>query len=476
MAGPDGVRSVMFPDLLRLRRSFRRTVILPVTVLVGGMIIMVMLMVVWIAQRQNADSHARERALAESAIAERRSLLEKTADDYANWDESFDAASRDDWAWIDANIARPVAEKYGFDIVAVTDDGGHVLFGARGEMRFTGPMNDVLRGGYDELASGLRTGETVSGVLMLNINPALVAVSRMRPFGRAAGPPEPGSGRQLVFVDVFSAKQLSQLSHAYALTELRIAPADAGDSSIPLQTPDGTRSYLVWQNPDPGTDMLRDLLPVLLVLFSAFVMLTLFVLRQARDAALRLRESEDRAMRDPLTGLPNRAMLNAQVQMLLDGEDGPAFAIACIDLDGFKQVNDEFGHDIGDEVLRQTARRIASVLREGDMLARFGGDEFVVTFPDLVEPLLLRQITERIIRAVKDPMVAGGGTFRIGATIGVAIHPGDAGTLADLLKAADTALYRAKRDTKGTVQFYALHGLAGQHAVTQPGVDQGGVG
>jgi len=153
-------------------------------------------------------------------------------------------------------------------------------------------------------------------------------------------------------------------------------------------------------------------------------------------------------------------MLYANAEQLMAASSKNGFALAYLDLDGFKHVNDEFGHDMGDEVLKQSTRRIASVLREKDLLARLGGDEFAVIFPDLVDTEELRQITEAIIHSVREPIVAGGTTLWIGVTIGIALYPVDARNTLDLVKSADAALYRAKRHSKGTVQFTSPQGRA----------------
>ncbi|MCK0195307.1 diguanylate cyclase [Ancylobacter sp. 6x-1] len=448
---------MVLEDRRQIGKTFQREVMLPVTLLVGLMILAVIGTVIWIAHWQTADVQAREQALAASAIAERLSLLEKTADDYAFWDDSYEHAGRDDSEWVDANVAKPVAQKYGFRLIAVVDEKGRATFGARDDTRFNGPMGQVLTGGFEQLLTQLApaTGKvTTSGVLMLGADPALAAVSRIRPFESKPAADDAVRQRFLVFVDALNPPQLAAISRAYLLPDLHVAAQASADTSLKLDTVDGGKPVLLaWRAADPGGEMLHSLLPILLLLLITFGALTVYVLRQGRDAAVRLRESEERALRDPLTGLPNRVMLHARAEELMAGSSKAGFALAYLDLDGFKQVNDEFGHDMGDEVLKQSTRRIAAAIRDEDLLARLGGDEFAVIFPDLTDFAVLRQITERIIDAVNDPIVAGGAALRVGITIGVALYPFDATSTLELVKAADAALYRAKRNSKGTVQF-----------------------
>lgn len=442
----------------KAKDSFSRTVIAPVSLLVAAMIVAVIATAIWAAHRQTADSLDHERSLAWSAIAERLSVLEKTTDDYAYWDDTYSHAGEPvDAVWLDANVVRPIADKYGFRLVSVVDDRGHAVFGARDEMRFSGPLDAILSGGFGALIRRLTTDasqDSTTGVLHFGDMPALVAISRIRPFTTSAQATQPQ--RFLVFVDVLDETQLAAVSKAYLLPHLRVDDLDhaSDDAAITVASVDGAhRSALVWRGSNPGGEMLRSILPILVTLLIAFACLTAYVLGQGRAAAARLRDSERRATQDPLTGLPNRLALFARAEELLGEARGQGFALAYLDLDGFKQVNDQFGHDMGDEVLKQTTRRMAAAIRKDDMLARLGGDEFAMLLPDLVDPSAVRRLAEQVIASVSQPIVANGATARIGVTIGVAVAPSDARDTLDLVKAADAALYRAKRQHKGTVQF-----------------------
>lgn len=439
----------------RATTTFQRTVILPVQAMVGLMIILVIGIAFWVAHELSKDVQTRERALALVAVKERLSLLQKTTDDYAFWDDAYQRTGSSDSEWIDANIALPVAQKYGFQIVGVVDEGGRTEFGRHGDSRFLEPIDTVLAGGFTKLLQDVISHEdhpTASGILLVGDEAALVAVSRIRPFEGRLDPARPN--RFLVFTDILNAHQLATIAKAYLLPDLEIADMPVADGdAIELETVDGSKAVsLSWRSADPGRQMLKDLLPPLLLLLAAFTLLTVYVLRQARLAAARLRESEEKALRDPLTGLPNRLSLYAQTEELVLKRQ-IRFALAYLDLDGFKQINDTFGHTVGDEVLVLSARRMASSVRQQDLLVRLGGDEFALILSDFTTPADIRQIAGRIIGAVEEPITVDGNSMRLGITIGVAFYPGDASTTLDLIRAADAALYRAKRTNKGSVQF-----------------------
>lgn len=152
------------------------------------------------------------------------------------------------------------------------------------------------------------------------------------------------------------------------------------------------------------------------------------------------------ASHDALTGLPNRALLDERLQQEIDREalHGSRFALLCLDLDGFKQVNDAWGHEAGDAVLAAVARRLTSCVRAADTVARRGGDEFVIIHvTDSALPASAVALAERLIEAVSAPMESGGAPVHIGLSIGIAVAGG--GTEADtLLRNADKAMYEAK--------------------------------
>ncbi len=172
--------------------------------------------------------------------------------------------------------------------------------------------------------------------------------------------------------------------------------------------------------------------------------------------ALRMANEQLRmlAMHDPLTGLPNRNSLNERLTDALTraARSRDPVAVLFIDLDGFKRVNDEYGHAAGDEVLREVARRLPQALRATDMVARFGGDEFVVLLDTEVRDDTPQRICQRIFDLLEAPIVFTQGQASIGASIGVAQHPPLPNNPDELLKRADAAMYLAKQAGKGCVR------------------------
>jgi diguanylate cyclase (GGDEF)-like protein/PAS domain S-box-containing protein len=163
------------------------------------------------------------------------------------------------------------------------------------------------------------------------------------------------------------------------------------------------------------------------------------------------------ATHDVLTGLPNRALLSERIEtaILNAGKTGSSFAVVFIDLDHFKAVNDTMGHAAGDILIRKVAERLQSCLRDTDMVARIGGDEFVLLLPDIRHDYdFVAQIIERILCEVRKPCSLGEREFIVSCSVGISLHPADGMGADTLLKHADIAMYQAKDCGRNNYQFF----------------------
>ena len=163
------------------------------------------------------------------------------------------------------------------------------------------------------------------------------------------------------------------------------------------------------------------------------------------------------AQYDPLTDLPNRVLLQdrAQHALAVARRDGKGLAVMYLDLDGFKQVNDTLGHDAGDQLLVEFARRLAAAMRQSDTVCRQGGDEFVVLLPALASPAQIRTVVRKVLAIVQQPFVLQGQELHIGLSGGLALFPQHGDSYDVLARHADTAMYAAKRAGRMQMRCYA---------------------
>ena len=213
----------------------------------------------------------------------------------------------------------------------------------------------------------------------------------------------------------------------------------------------------------------------LIVSVAALVLLTLTLFTSVLDARLQSRtaqlasslraaneELQQLAFRDPLTGLANRSLFDDRVTQAVERcrRESSSLAVLFVDLDGFKPVNDSFGHDVGDAVLREVARRLSAQARSIDTLARVGGDEFVLLLEDRPDVAVTAQVAQRIIDALLKPFAIGERGLQLSCSVGIAMYPTD-GPPEQLMPHADSAMYAAKRSGGGSYAFFEPHMNAG---------------
>ncbi|GIF24055.1 diguanylate cyclase (GGDEF)-like protein [Actinoplanes tereljensis] len=195
-----------------------------------------------------------------------------------------------------------------------------------------------------------------------------------------------------------------------------------------------------------------DLYPLGGVIVGAIVLTFLIIVRQMYA----LRENRRLAVTDPLTGLANRALVNERLADLA-GQPPRADrlgAVLLIDLDLFKPINDAYGHEAGDAVLTAVATALRAAIRSGDTAGRIGGDEFAVVLPNLPDREAAETVAQRLVEALRTPVIFGDVLLAVEASIGVAYHDGTARDGDELLAHADTAMYAAKRAGRGRYQLF----------------------
>jgi diguanylate cyclase (GGDEF)-like protein/PAS domain S-box-containing protein len=183
------------------------------------------------------------------------------------------------------------------------------------------------------------------------------------------------------------------------------------------------------------------------------------VVLNARDVTERVRLEEEltrQAFQDGLTGLANRALFRDRLDQALarSARSSDVLSVLLVDLDGFKQVNDSLGHDAGDQLLEQVARRFSEAIRPSDTLARLGGDEFAVVLEGANEARAVA-LVNRLLGDLSEPLHIAGRELALGASVGVVVHPGGSAKSEDLIRHADVAMYAAKEAGRGRHEVFS---------------------
>jgi diguanylate cyclase (GGDEF)-like protein len=202
---------------------------------------------------------------------------------------------------------------------------------------------------------------------------------------------------------------------------------------------------LAEQNRDLQVQQVEDLRRINAVLEAEII-----ERKQAEERAQEL------AIRDPLTGLLNRRSLSEQLEhaTIRAQRQGTLLALLFLDMDRFKSINDTLGHDAGDELLIQVAERISSCVRESDVVARLGGDEFVVLMEDIPSYASAAEVAKKIVRSYRSPFSIASQSIKTSVSIGISLFPQDGNTVQELMRGADLAMYHAKQERRGSIQFF----------------------
>jgi diguanylate cyclase (GGDEF)-like protein len=185
--------------------------------------------------------------------------------------------------------------------------------------------------------------------------------------------------------------------------------------------------------------------------------------RDVTESALTRERIASLAYRDPLTGMANRTSLGPALEQAVERARRRGFKLAgvFIDLDGFKQINDFYGHDAGDRCLIEVARRLRASVRASDVVARLGGDEFFVLLEEVQDELAIETVIRKLLSEVLRPYdLPGGAQARLSASMGVSLFPDNADDAGALIKNADMAMYSAKQAGKNGYRFFQAPGSA----------------
>jgi diguanylate cyclase (GGDEF)-like protein len=282
---------------------------------------------------------------------------------------------------------------------------------------------------------------------------ALVAAGGIQPYANSGD--NLGPFNTLVFAKFLSADALQQIEETFDLNDLRLAVSPSEELlDIPLAGADGaTLAYLQWPSRNPGAMIYARahwylmVAAVVLATFLAGILVTgVLAVRMLQRSADQARY---RATHDALSGLLNRAGILGELDRSIAARRAK-LKLHLIDLDGFKGVNDAWGHAVGDELIKLVAQRVKDRLPDDALFARLGGDEFAAVTGLNADPDLAQSITV----CLAEPFFIGGRTIEIGASIGTVTSLNDAEDALELLRRADMALYTAKENGRGRVVTY----------------------
>lgn len=449
---------------------------------VAGLLIAISMVMVgsllYVASELNRHEAKHSEHMVEQVWQSRQKSIITTTRDNAFWGDAYQhlhIKTDSDWAFVRGNLGASLYADFEFEGVFVVNPQDRtsyaVIAGELEDRQIETWLGAFPKRLVEKARAGAEQEEVFTQVQPLGEHPVLLSAAALTPSDSPDVEPTEGNQSVLILAWRLTPLKLSQIGTDYDIAELR-TPRDAVDAAAApaFRTPD---LVLRWDPERPGAKLIQGLLPVLLGFLAALAAGTFIVFRKSLRNA-RLMDSQVQAItagqaallhlsrHDTLTGLPNR--VNMQAFLLAQLARRPTvdtpLVMFNLDLDSFKTINDVFGHSGGDTVLREVATRLSSCIDAHDLLARQGGDEFILIATRLPDARVAEQLSQRMIERIAQPFTLNGQEMSIGLSIGIAVCPADSCDAGELLKYSDLALYEAKKQGRNTWRFY-------EHAMTR---------
>jgi diguanylate cyclase (GGDEF)-like protein len=427
---------------------------------------------------RHADARERqyEQTLVGNGLRQRGQEVQTALNPYVIWDEAIIKLDNQfDQAWASQNLGASLGGALGYKVVYVLDAADTPIYGhLNGKdvapdtyARYAAPTAQLVRAIRETEAdpkkvAALRAVHR-SRVELIGNEPVLITVSLVRPDLKAKtrGPRAPllvtGIPVANSVVKAFSDRFLLHQTHIAIVKPEQLDTK--GAQAVLGRATDGRRIVLRWTPRQPGEELLKSATPLLAAAVIAAALGSFLLFRITRRAAKKLLLSEAEAkhlsLHDPLTGLANRTLFTDRLihaHALLRRKPG-YLSVLCIDLDRFKEVNDSYGHDAGDQLIREVARRLKAICRDTDTICRLGGDEFAIIQPD-TNPSGAATLAQRVVDGLSGEVDLSIGRAELSCSVGVSVVSDADQGQAELLRQADVALYRAKEAGRGRYCFF----------------------
>jgi diguanylate cyclase (GGDEF)-like protein len=418
-----------------------------------------------IAEKTNELDNQRAGETARAAIITSVESLQATVIDNSVWngaaEQIYSHGIDNDWLYSTWGVVADDTHPY--DGVFILDENDRILWGYLRGKPYAAADPKVFGPGFSAMVVAsrrrLENGEgAVSGLSRMTDGPAIIAVSLVRRSDN--GIADYGDKRRyLVMTRHLTVSKLRDISTTFGLDSLRLVSSDTqAEPAETLHSAAGSIGQLTWTPRKVGMEAARaasngirkvaGVAALIILLFTAASAFGLYRLSKSEKLARSF------ALTDGLSGLPNRRALFELVQKAKSGR-GPVYkTVVYLDLDGFKEVNDIYGHATGDKLIMIVAAMLKGILPEGAMLARMGGDEFamVVTGPDAMKPCL--DFAQSILGFFAKPVRIGERSLQVGASIGIAAADIKQVRSQELFRRADMAMYESKSAGKNRITLY----------------------
>lgn len=463
-----------FPSLSRRSVKLGRRMAVTSTLVVFALVVCLVTLFILTALNRISDyanrfDEARSMATTAGALRTFQEQLQATLNDYAAWDDAAkNVYSGTGQAWIVSNFGAMTVNSDLFDVAVLMDANGNVLMAYQDGKPATWLPESYFGPSFPDLIETVRAADPgavpeAAGFVASRDGVAAVGVALVREKSGAIDK-VPEERRYLVFARHLDPAKVADLSHTYVIEGLRFFAGTAAESKSPSLQIRNVRGdilgRLTWTSALPGDRAYWQVRPLVYCALAMVGLFFLLLLVSGTNTLDRLKADEASArrlaMQDRLSGLLNRAGFFAALDTLIaeNRMHKRDVLLLYLDLDGFKEVNDAYGHGTGDRLIRGVAAGLQMLVADDGVVARVGGDEFAlaVTLTDRCPPPEV--LCDRILGFFEEPFVLGERVAIVGTSIGVAISPGGRVYGEELVRRADMAMYRAKEMGRRRSEYY----------------------
>jgi diguanylate cyclase (GGDEF)-like protein len=447
-----------------LRKRFSATIILPLLIASLAVAWLTFDLINRVSAGANEADRMRSTEIVDSALTSLQNQLSNTAVDNSFWDDAVRNTYGDINAdWFYESWGQSSSTGINYDLMLVVDRAMPTavagfrkgdVFVPQLETYFDGKLTKIL----DRMPRDNKTSKGEATVLKTPDGLALVAVAPFVPTSSDITVPREVP-RYIVLARFLTPEFIKAIGQQYVIADLQLiestdtAGAEAKSSGLEF-----VNAKFIWKDKRPGDGagkkVFQKAVLVLSFLGSVLACIGFFYWRLLRHISEKEELSRTAANHDELTGLLNRAALNTHIETLKK-KNQDTIALAFLDLDGFKTVNDTYNHEVGDQLLKVVAAGFTHLLGGSNTLFRIGGDEFVMLFHGLGAEAAAHKAAENTIAFLAEPFDIGGRMANVGVSIGLAVMTGQSIEAVELLRRADVAMYSAKQKGKNRLVVYA---------------------
>ncbi len=461
------------------RFSYR--VLLPIILAVFFTVAAIVSFIVWTAERNDKASVSRQIKLVAHILEQQKNLIKEEQADVVAWDRALKAVQDEiDFAWIDANLGKGMKEFFGHDRTFLLNPKLIPIYAMADGKTASPELFEASRAVIEPLAQRLKEinwqgalslyvyGHSgvipnIVDVVKIENKPAIISLMPIASDKRVG---QQRAGKEFIHISIeFLDDELAKELYEQLLLEggyfSEKQNAEEGEVMIPVKNLENrVITNFFWQPESPGADLFKEIAPALIaVALFASLIITILVIRLYQSTAKLERErmqAQHLAYHDALTGLGNRAKFELSLSEAINElkNDGNQIALLILDLDRFKLVNDTLGHQAGDELIREVAKRLRPLVRSTDIITRLGGDEFAIIVKSVTSHQDIEAVCARMVNAIRQPFNLEAGQAFVGVSIGVSIAENSDCNGEELTRQADIALYEAKESGRNQYKIF----------------------